>query len=143
MNKASQPERIVWSGRTSAFVHARQYFLGALFGIAFMPLDSRIALIPLAICTWYWLTARSMRYELTRTRLIFYCGVLSKQVEEMDLREIQGFDILQPWSCKLFSVGTVLLMVDESAEYQPCVIGIPDPERFVERISKLCAIKEQ
>lgn len=137
MHRSQQREKIVWSARTSSLLYAGQYLLGALFAALLMPADLRIGIIPLAVCTWYWLSARAMRYELTQTRLIFYSGIFSTQIEELSLKDIRDFDILQPRFFKLFSLGTVLLIVDETSDEQPCVICVPDPDRLVHRIRRL------
>ena len=132
-----QQERIIWSSRTSPLLNTSQYFLGALFAALLMPVDLRIGLIPLVVCTWYWLSTRTMRYELTSTRLISYSGVLSTHVEELELSTIKDFEILRSGFSRFFSLGTVLLIVDESSEYQPCVICIQNPERLIEKIRRL------
>jgi hypothetical protein len=138
MRQSRESEKVVWRGKTSALLNAWQYFLGALFAALLMPMDLRIGIIPLAICTWYWLSARAMRYELTSNRLLSYSGVLASQVEELALREIKDFEVLQPWFFRMFGLGTVILIVDES-EYQPCIICVQDPEQIIRKIRELCS----
>ncbi|MCY1558797.1 hypothetical protein D9M68_957630 [compost metagenome] len=107
-----------------------------------MPADLRIGLIPLAICTWYWLEASSMRYELTSTNLISYSGVFTTEIEKLPLGEIKRFVVFQPWYLRLFSLGTVLLVVDETSDTQPGIVGISNPESLIRRIRMATKISD-
>lgn len=128
---------ILWQGQPSYLLNLPQYFYGALFAALLMPADFRIGLIPLAICIWYWLTSHAEKYELTNSQLTIHSGVLSKRVEVINLSAIKDFHILQPWFFKSFALSTIVLIVDDSLEFQPCIRCIPNADELIVKMRQL------
>jgi membrane protein YdbS with pleckstrin-like domain len=74
--------------------------LGALVVVI---LTLGLALIPL------WWRSRSHHYRVTTRRVVTELGVLSKNLEQLDLYRVSDYTVERPFSQRLFGTGNLIL----------------------------------
>lgn len=137
MKSFNNTEKVVMRGQSSPLAYGDQYLYGLLLALAFAFLDKRISLIPIAICTWIWLSARAEHYVLTNTRVIIHSGVLNKQSSEVMLADIVDIAVPHSRFASFMRLSTVIFVVDASADFHPCVKGIPNANLLIRKIQRI------
>jgi len=111
-----QQETELWSGSPSQAVNINCFIFWGL--IALLLRATPFVLIPLFLMLMIWLNVKNTRYELTNQRLRIRRGILSKQVDELELYRIKDYTVTQPLMLRLFSLGNLSLVTsDQSSSY--------------------------
>jgi uncharacterized membrane protein YdbT with pleckstrin-like domain len=77
--------------------------VASLGALAVVVLTLGLALIPL------WWRSRSRHYRVTTLRVVIELGVLSKNLEQLDLYRISDYTVERPLSQRLFGTGNLIL----------------------------------
>lgn len=80
------------------------------------------------------LRLRSTRYRLTNQRLIVEQGILSRSLDEVDLRTVDDSGFSQSPLERLQGIGTVWVVASDRATPRLAMRGIPDPRTVRELI---------
>jgi len=86
---------------------------------------------------YFYLKAKSVKYRLTNKRLYFEQGILSKQTNEVMIRDIRSVNLKQPFLDKLFNLGTLEIGTAGTAGIEIALVGIPGPVALKSKIQKL------
>lgn len=133
----SVPGKAIWEGRSSPLLFLYEYV--GIVAIAYLVkryFDGHLYLLALLGMGYFYLKARSMKYSMSGSELQFSPSIGDKESLTVKLSEILAIEIVdrQPWS--LFRLGTVILITDPDAEYQPCMKCIEDPHALAQRIRR-------
>ena len=135
--------KAIWQGRSSPFLFVYEY-VGIVVGAYLVKryfddhlhfgLNVGLYLGALIGAGYFYLKARSMQYRLSESEVHFSPSIGDDESLTVKLTEILAIEIVdrQPWS--LFRLGTVILITDPDAEYQPCMKCIGDPRAIAQRI---------
>lgn len=137
MSTIQRKGTVHWRGQSSPLMYAGEFIFFGILAVLVMPLDLRISGIAFPLFVWFWWNGSSERYELTGTSIVIYTGLINKEVEQVFLTDIKGYEVLDTWVTRLFSVSNVLFIVDESSEFQPCVKGIRNAEHLIKKMRTL------
>ena len=77
---------------------------------------------------------RSTRYRLTNQRLVVEQGILSRTLDEVDLRTVDDSGFSQSPLERLQGIGTVWVLASDRSTPRLALRGIPDPRALRERI---------
>ncbi len=77
---------------------------------------------------------RGMRYRLTNQRLTVESGLLSKRVDDIDLRTLQDVTLEQTAMERLLGVGRLAIVSSDHSRPRLVLIGIRDPRDVRERV---------
>jgi membrane protein YdbS with pleckstrin-like domain len=77
---------------------------------------------------------RGVRYRLTNQRLTVETGVVSKRVDDIDLRTLQDVTLEQSAMERLLSVGRLVIVSADHSRPRLVLIGVRDPRDVRERV---------
>lgn len=126
--REAEVERTLFSGHPAAIYTASQWLIGVItVGIGFLV---------------YWVKSRSIHYEITSQRVRVEHGLLSKKKENIELYEIEDFELHKPFGMRV--VGHCLLRMRSSDATSPTIsiYGIPNLEQLADTLRE-CALKER
>ena len=146
-------EKILWEGTPSQAINFRIYFICALIILLILGLTiwtsgwiAVLAIIPLCYAALKWFALKFHKYKLTDERLTLTTGILSKQIEEMELYRIRDYSILQPFSLRIFALGTIILKTSDKTMPEVSITGIKNfidvKDKIRERVEILRKEKE-
>ena len=121
LQKKLPSERRLWSGRTSHIYYRDGLILGTLlipvygFGL--------LLLIP-ALMKRY-----SRYYVVTDRRITVTCGVFSRTVKEVRIRDIRYVGMKQGVWQRLYKIGTLEIGTSATAGIEISIVGINDPAK--------------
>ena len=129
--------KAIWEGRSSPLLFLYEYV--GIIVIAYLVkryFDGHLYLWGLLAAGFFYLKARSMKYALSDSEVHFSPSIADKESLAVKLTEILAIEIVdrQPWS--LLRLGTLILVTDPDAEYQPCMKCIEDPHAIAQRIRR-------
>ncbi len=146
-------ERTVWEGRPSQVINLGAYLLwglvvlvSAVLGIWFRASGyAWLAVIPILVALfmmlWKYLDVRVRRIELTTERVRTYRGILSKQIDELEIYRIKDSRVLQPIYLRILGLGTVQLETSDKFIPEVRLHAIRDPRGLREQIRKYVEIQ--
>ncbi len=146
-------EPTVWEGRPSQVINLGAYLLwglvvvvSAVLGIWFRASGyAWLVVIPILVglfmMLWNYLDVRVRRIELTTERVRTYRGILSKQIDEMEIYRIKDSRVLQPIYLRIFGLGTVELETSDRSNPEVQLYAIRDPRELREQIRKYVEIQ--
>jgi len=156
-----QPEQHVWSGRYSLKAMGGWILLLALLGIIFLYIyifKLRLGeyyntkyptifgwvflVVFLALTLWLLVVGVKRkfhaRYRLSTQRLFVERGLISRDVDEVELIRVDDVSVYQNLIQRIFNVGDVKVMAPTDADSPTMTIeGIPDPVEVKEKIRNL------
>lgn len=80
-----------------------------------------------------------IRYRLTNERFFVIKGILSKEVEEVELIRVNDVTMKQGAIDRMLGIGTVTMISNDETAPRIVLAGIPDPEGVKEHIRKASA----
>jgi len=80
------------------------------------------------------LRLRSTKYRVTNQRLVVERGILSRTLDEIDLRTVDDSGFSQSPLERLQGIGTVWVLATDRASPRTVLVGIPDPRALRELI---------
>jgi len=116
-------ENILWVESSSQYTNINAYILYGLLCLT-------IILIPVSICViaWKYLVTKNTKYELTTERLKSYSGVLSKEINSIELYRIRDIKIEKPFSLRIFGLGNIILLSNDVTSPLFVIQGVKDCE---------------
>ena len=75
-----------------------------------------------------------MRYRLTNQRLTVESGLVSKRVDDVDLRTLQDVTLEQSAMERVLSIGRLVIVSADHSRPRLVLIGIRDPRDVRERV---------
>ncbi|KPC17318.1 PH domain-containing protein [Pseudomonas amygdali] len=112
------------------FVHA----VPALQAISLDPLPflagivAGAALVATACSLWSYLQVKTSRFVLTTERLFTHKGVLSKQIDELELYRIKDYAQFKPFVMRLAGLGCVSVETSDRSHPHVSINGIKEPD---------------
>jgi membrane protein YdbS with pleckstrin-like domain len=150
---STEPEQDLWSGRFSGRAHAHRWILWAIWvgalGVAYVKFPPSgqhalwlrygylaAAVLPLIAIFFATLSLKaSVRYRLTTHRLFKETGILSRDVNEVELVRVDDVSVHQNVIQRLFNVGTVTVIAPhDQTEPRLEMVGIENPIEVKEQI---------
>ena len=149
---STEPEQELWKGRFSGKAHAHRWFLGLIWVAALAVAYFRFpptghypwlkygylaaAVLPLVAIFFGTMSLKaSVRYRLTTHRLFKETGVISRDVNEIELFRVDDVSVHQNMIQRLFNVGTVTVIAPhDQTEPRLEMVGIENPIEVKEQI---------
>ena len=118
------------SSAASSFVEQNNtvLVLGILVALALLLLPSVMALLQA------WARIKNTHYRVTNQRIVIQSGVLSRSLEEIDMRSIDDIEFQQTVIERLFGIGQVFVVSTDKVAPKLSLHGIPDPLKIRELI---------
>ena len=151
---SQEPEQELWKGRFSGKAHAHRWILWALWVgalvivfLKYPPAEGAYskwlrygfvaaALLPLlAIVAGTLALKASVRYRLTTHRLFKETGILSRDMNEIELVRVDDVSVHQNIIQRIFNVGTITVIAPhDQTEPRLEMVGIENPIEVKEQI---------
>ena len=110
-------EQMIWTGSPSQTVNIPVFiFCLLLFW----------TVIPLFLIIWRWLAVANIKYELTTQRLILSDGVLTREINELELYRVKDMRIVQPFLLRIFHLGNIILATSDASHPVVIIQAIPE-----------------
>ena len=77
---------------------------------------------------------KNLRYTLTTQRLLIERGVLTKSLEEVDLRYVDETQFFQPFLERLLGIGEIRVVSSDKLAPNLVLHGVADPRGVREKI---------
>ena len=81
-----------------------------------------------------WARIKNTHYRVTNQRIVIQSGVLSRALEEIDMRSIDDIEFQQTVFERLFGIGQVFVVSTDKVAPKLSLHGIPDPLKIRELI---------
>ncbi|HVE38817.1 MAG TPA: PH domain-containing protein [Planctomycetota bacterium] len=152
-NVALEPEQELWKGRFSAKAQGHWWVLWFLEIPALILIWFRLseqmrqgpvakwvfvaaAVVPVLIIFWTWMIEKmSTRYRLTTHRLFKETGILSRNLNEIELVRVDDVAVRQNVIQRIFNVGVVTVIAPhDQTEPRLELVGIENPIEVKEMI---------
>jgi membrane protein YdbS with pleckstrin-like domain len=102
--------------------------LGILVVLALVLLPSVMGLLQA------WARIKNTHYRVTNQRIVIQSGVLSRSLEEIDMRSIDDIEFQQPVFERLFGIGQIFIVSTDKVAPKLSLHGIHDPLKIRELI---------
>jgi membrane protein YdbS with pleckstrin-like domain len=118
------------SSAASSFVEQNNTLLvvGILVVLALVLLPSVMGLLQA------WARIKNTHYRITNQRIVIQSGVLSRSLEEIDMRSIDDIEFNQPLLERLFGIGQIFIVSTDKVAPRLSLQGIHDPLKIRELI---------
>ena len=130
-------EKNVWQGSPSQLINLPVFLIcalaiGILLGVGSVLVSRKpdlpgigiaigvVAVVPLCVALWKWVSVRARRYELTTERMLLSQGVFSRTSQTLELYRVKDYVLSEPWSLRLFGLGDIQLLTHD--ETTPTVL---------------------
>ena len=114
-----QDERLIYTGRLSAWGYAGRIALGVLL----IPL-----VVGLFLLAWVWIQMRTVEMAITNKRLIIKSGLVSRQTIELNLGKVESLQVEQTVMGRLLDYGSI--QVNGTGTAHAPIRGVADPLEF-------------
>jgi membrane protein YdbS with pleckstrin-like domain len=129
-------------------------FIGlALIALAGLLIDKRwgpwwiaaaVIVIALAMPWIPWLFTKSVRYRISNYRIDFERGLLTKNIDTVELWHVEDLHFHQSLINRLFNVGTITVLSKDDKMPTLPLVGLPDPRPLYEMLKqRVIAVKRQ
>lgn len=81
-----------------------------------------------------WARIKNTHYRVTNQRIVIQSGVLSRSLQEIDLRSVDDIEFQQTVTERLFGIGQVFVVSTDKVAPKLSLHGIPDPLKIRELI---------
>lgn len=116
----SQEENVVWKGRSHQIVNFWPLVLCVVLTIALLagafswtPWLLIPALVPVFYGIWLVLGTKLMVFEFTSERMRIYEGVLSQNINEVELYRVKDTRIEKPFWLRIFGLSNIVLQTSD------------------------------
>ncbi|MBU2886549.1 hypothetical protein KO507_12320 [Gilvimarinus agarilyticus] len=118
---------IIWQGRCSVLVYLYPYFFIALCTLALFPIHPLLSAAGFAIMVGFMMDAYTTRYTLTDEEMVVAGGLLGAEPTALALKDITNIYIIDDVPWHVFSLGWVLLVLNEEDDIHPCIRCVRKP----------------
>ena len=146
-------EEELWSGHPSQLLNFKAYFfwtiivLGTLSAVAvrldLWPVPVIAAIIALIHITVLNLRLRSIRYVVTTQRVRIISGLLSKNIQEIELFRVKDTQVRQRIFQRLFGLGTIQVISGDASHPVLVLDGVPHAVELREKIRQEVMVLRQ
>jgi uncharacterized membrane protein YdbT with pleckstrin-like domain len=112
-----------------AIVRNRSLIEGAVVLLAVLLVGARVART-----AWHLAVLKSHRYRVTNQRILVESGVFSKRIEEIDMRLIDDFQLVQSFFERVLGIGDITILSSDRTAAQLVLRGLPGPRELRELI---------
>jgi uncharacterized membrane protein YdbT with pleckstrin-like domain len=88
----------------------------------------------LAKLAWHAAVLRSHRYKVSNQRILLETGVLSKRIDEVDMRAVEDIEFRQGLLQRLLGIGDIAIIAADKAMGRFRLIGVENPRDVRELI---------
>ena len=151
-------EEIYFDGSPPMRAFAGKMFLWVLVGVALAAIA--VLLIHKEIGPWWisaslfalaivlqaipWADSKRVRYRITNYRIDYERGLLTKNIDTMELWHIEDLHFHQSLMNRLFNVGTITVLSKDETTPQLALRGLPNPRPIYEMLKqRVIAVKRQ
>ena len=144
---------IMWEGTPLHLINIDTYFFWTLFLLTILFLATwndtgwlnlvskfpedvikGVTIILMGIPVWKimisYLTVKNTNYQLTEERLITKKGILSREIDEMELYRVKDYQINSPFFQRIFSLGTIVLDTSDKSDPFLSLNAVKNPEKI-------------
>ena len=129
-------ESLLWSGSPSQGSNLPVFVLCAL--MCFKPFLVPVAIIVVAVS---YLQVRTTRIEVTNQRVVVHSGILSRNLDEVELSRVRDIQLTQPLLLWLLKLANIALVSSGGTSPVIHLRGIPNAYMLRERIRRCVEIR--
>ncbi len=143
-------EEIYFEGSPPVRARAGKLFLYCLICLALLALagllidkhsapwwlDLAIIVIALVMPWMPWLLAKSVRYRISNYRIDFERGLLTKNIDTVELWHVEDLHFHQSLINRLLNVGTITIISKDDKMPTLLLVGVPDPRPLYETLKQ-------
>ncbi|MDO3387928.1 hypothetical protein QWI17_18935 [Gilvimarinus sp. SDUM040013] len=118
---------IIWQGRCSLLVYLYPYLFLALCSVALFPIHPLLSALGLTLIAGFALDAHSTRYTLTDSNIVVSGGLFGSEPATIELKDIVNIYVIDDVPWHTFSVGWILLVINEDDDEHPCLRCVRQP----------------
>ena len=141
-------EEELWSGHPSQILAFRTYFFWTLILIAALASGviigslqwwivfvlAFVVLVAVIKMTWAYLHVQALEYVVTTQRVRVISGILTKDIQEIELFRVKDTMANQPFFLRLFGLGTITIVSGDERHPRVVLTGVPRPLELRERL---------
>jgi hypothetical protein len=103
-----------------------------------------IIVVALALPWIPWLQTKGRRYRITNYRIDYERGILSKNIDTMELWHVEDLQFHQTLMDRIMNVGNITVLAKDETMPKLALNGIPDPRPIYETLKqRVIAVKRQ
>lgn len=121
-------ETILWIGRSSQLIHLTAFSMCVLFSFL---------LFPILIAYIIYLQTKNTIYVLTTERLRVYSGIITKQINDLELYRVKDTRYEQPFLFRFFGLSNIQLFTSDITWGESVIPGIERGLTLRETIRKI------
>jgi hypothetical protein len=107
---------------------------GDLIGWITIAVVTLLILSRLGRLAWRLAVLKSHHYRITNQRITVESGVFSKRIEEIDMRTVEDFQLVQSFIQRVLAIGDITVVSSDRTTSRLTLIGLPDPRQMRELI---------
>jgi uncharacterized membrane protein YdbT with pleckstrin-like domain len=93
-----------------------------------------VALVQVAKLAWRIVALKSLRYRVSNQRIQIESGVVSKRLEELDIRTVEDLSFHQGLLDRLLGIGSIDVVSADKTAARLRLVGVADPRAVREEI---------
>jgi hypothetical protein len=118
------------SGEGASFIRHNGDVIGwVTIGVVALLIASRLGRL-----AWRLAVLKSHHYRITNQRITIESGVFSKRIEEIDMRTVEDFQLVQSFIERVLAIGDITVISSDRTTSRLTLIGLPDPRQMRELI---------
>jgi membrane protein YdbS with pleckstrin-like domain len=82
--------------------------------------------------TWRLVVLKSTRYRITNQRMVIESGVLSRRIDEIDMRTVEDLDFQQSVVERLLGIGDITVISSDRTNARTRLVGLAQPRQLRE-----------
>ena len=132
-----------WSGSPSQWVNFNRYLLcGVVFvGITsvgiLIPILLFLLIIPVSLACAYWLSIRSIRYEITDQRIIYTTGIFNRTTHFLEFFRVRDIKVDEPFGLRIVGRCNIYLLATDLTTPELKLWAVTKDRNFYQRIRQL------
>jgi hypothetical protein len=101
-------------------------------------------LAAVAVGAWPFILVRTVRYRISNYRIDYDRGILSRNIDTLELWHVDDISFHQSLSDRLMNVGTITVMSGDKTTPQLKLMGLPDPTPLFNSLKqRIISVKRQ
>lgn len=121
-------ETILWIGKSSQLINLMAFIVCAIFSFL---------LVPILIAYIIYLQTKNKIYVLTTERLRVYSGIITKQINDLELYRVKDTRYEQPFLFRFFGLSNIQLFTSDITWGESVIPGIENGMTLREKIRKI------
>ena len=129
-------EKILWEGNASQMVNLPFYIFCFLCFIVILVVFPILFFLPIVVAFIKWLQIKNIKYEITNERIRITKGIVSKNINELELYRVKDTTFSQPVSLRIFSLGSLIINSSDRSTPNITIHAIKNAKSLREDIRK-------